>query len=128
MESSKKVNLRPIDPEKLKIDLVQGSKDTYGVILELDSLPDGFWTWTFHDILGKERKIGDATITEGYVTIFTIPDAIKVKIEWIKKIVDCTNQQVEIHNKQVEEEREETRRSKAKSEEEIKKMRELLKK
>jgi hypothetical protein len=127
MEYSRKVNLKPIDPEKVRIEMVQGSKDTYAIIFELDSLPDNTWTRFFYDSLGKDMRIAEAIINGANITVLTSADDIKKKVYWTTKLVDYTNQQVEIHNKNVEEKHEEARRRKAKGEEDIKKMRKLLK-
>ena len=127
MEFSKVVNLRLINPEKLKIEMVHGSQNSYTVWLELDSAPDNVWSGIFYDELGKSIRIGEAMINEACITVLTSPEDFKRKIDLIRKVVDYTNQQVDQHNKKVEQEREVQRRREAKGEEDIKKMREQLK-
>jgi wobble nucleotide-excising tRNase len=126
MEFSKKVNLRPIDPERIKIEIVPGSKDQYNVWFELDSIPDQIWTGIFYTEIDRQKQMGAAMISEACITVLASADDFKNKIDWIKKLVDFTNQQVEQHNKRAEEEREEQRKTKEKGEADIKKMREQL--
>ena len=126
MEFSKVVNLKPIDPDKIKIEMVPGSENNYTVWLELDSEPDSIWTRIFYDEVAKNTQIGRAIISVACVTVPTTRDEFKKKVESLKKIVDYTNQQVEQHNRKVEQEQEEQRRREAKGVDDIKKMREQL--
>jgi 4-hydroxyphenylpyruvate dioxygenase-like putative hemolysin len=93
VEFSKVVNLKPIDPEKIKIEMVPGSENNYTVWLELDSEPDSTWTRIFYDEVAKNKQIGQAMISVACVTVLTTRDDFKKKIEWLRKIVDYTNQQ-----------------------------------
>ena len=104
-----------------------GSENNYTVWLELDSEPDSIWARIFYDAVTNNKQIGQAMISGACVTVLTTRDDFKKKIEWLKKIVDYTNQLVEQHNSKVEQEREEQRRREAKGLEDIKKMREQLK-
>ena len=126
MEFSKVVNLKPIDPEKIKIEMVPGSENNYTVWLELDSEPDSIWAKFFYDEVTKNKQIGQVMISEATVTVLTTLSNFKKNIESIKKIVDYANQQVEQNNNKAEQEREEQRRREAKCKEDIKKMREQL--
>jgi hypothetical protein len=126
VEFSKVVNLKPIDPEKIKIEMVAGSENNYTVWLELDSEPDSIWAKFFYDEVTKNKQIGQVMISGACVTILTSLFDFKKNIELIKKIVDYANQQVEYHNNKTEQEREEQRRREAKGVEDIKKMREQL--
>ena len=126
MEFSKVVNLKPINPEKIKIELVAGSENNYTVWLELDSEPDSIWTSFFYDEVAKNSQIGQAMISGASVTVLTTLYNLKKNIELIKKIVDYANQQVEYHNNKTEQEREEQLRREVKGVEDIKKMREQL--
>ncbi len=126
MEFSKVVNLKPIDPEKIKIEMVPGSENNYTVWLELDSEPDSIWAKFFYDEVTKNNQIGQVMISEATVTVLTNLSNFKKNIESIKKIIDYANQQVEQNNNKAEQEREEQRRIEAKCEEDIKKMREQL--
>src|SRR5512137_927772 len=126
MEFSTVVNLKPIDPEKIKIEMVPGSENNYTVWLEVDSEPDGIWTKFFYDEATKNLHIGQAMINGASVTILTTLYDFKKNIELLKEIVESANQQVEQHNNKAEQEREEQRRREAKGKEDIKKMREQL--
>jgi hypothetical protein len=126
VEFSNVVNLKPIDPEKIKIEMVHGSENNFTVWLEVDSEPDSIWARFFYDEVTKNFQIGQVMISGASVTILTTLYDFKKNIELLRKIVDCANQQVEQHNSKVEQEREEQRRREAKGEEDIKKMREQL--
>jgi hypothetical protein len=126
VEFSKVVNLKPIDPEKIKIEMVPSSENNYTVWLELDSEPDSIWTRFFYDEAARNLQVGQTMISVACITILTSLYDFKKNIELLKKIVDYANQQVEQHNSKVEQEREERRRREAKGEDDIKKMREQL--
>lgn len=126
MEFSEVVNLKPIDPERIKIEMAAGSENKYTVWLELDSEPDSIWARFFYDEVTKNMQIGQTMISGACVTIFTSLSDFKKNVELLKKIVDYVNQQVEHHNNKAEQEGEEQRRREAKGEEDIKKMREQL--
>jgi hypothetical protein len=127
VEFSKVVNLKPIDPEKIKIEMAPGSENYYTVWLELDSEPDSIWAKFFYDEVTKNKQIGQVMISEASVTVLTTLNNFKKNIESLKKIVDYVNQQIEQNNNKAEQEREEQRRREAKGVEDIKKMREQLK-
>ena len=126
MEFSKVVNLKPIDPEKIKIEMVPGSENKYTVWLEIDSEPDSIWAKFFYDEATKNWQIGQVIISGASVTILTTLCDFKKNIELLKKTVDYANQQVEQHNNKAEQERVEQLRREAKSQEDIKKMRDQL--
>ncbi len=126
MEFSIVVNLKPIDPEKIKIEMVPGSENNYTVWLELDSEPDNIWAKFFYDEVTKNKQIGQVMISEASVTVLTTLYNFKKNIESLIKIVDYANQQVEQNNNKAEQEREEQHRRDAKGKEDIKKMREQL--
>ena len=126
MEFSEVVNLKPIDPERIKIEMVAGSENKYTVWLELDSEPDSIWARFFYDEVKKTMQIGQTMISGACVTILTSLPDFKKNVELLKKIVDIANQQVEYHNNKAEQEDEEQLRREAKGEEDIKKMREQL--
>lgn len=126
MEFSKVVNLKPIDPEKIKIEMNPGSENNYTVWLEVDSEPDSIWTRFFYDEVTKNWQIGQVMISGASVTILTTLFDFKKNIELLKKIVEYANQQVEQHNNKAEKERVEQLRREAKGQEDIKKMRDQL--
>jgi hypothetical protein len=126
MEFSMVVNLKPIDAEKIKIEMVSGSENNYTVWLELDSEPDNIWAKFFYDEVTKNKQIGQVMISEASVTVLTTLNNFKKNIESLIKIVDYANQQVEQNNNKAEQEREEQHRRDAKGKEDIEKMREQL--
>jgi hypothetical protein len=126
VEFSEVVNLKPIDSERIKIEMVVGSENNYTVWLELDSEPDSVWARFFYDEVTKNMQIGQTMINGACVTILTSLPDFKKNIELIKKMVDIANQQVEHYNNKAQQEDEEQRKIEAKGEEDIKKMREQL--
>jgi len=106
--------------------MVPGSENNYTVWLEVDSEPDSIWTKFFYDEVTRNKQIGQVMINGASLTILTSPYDFKKNIELLKKSVDCANQQVEQHNSKAEQEHEEQRRREAKGKEDIKKMREQL--
>jgi hypothetical protein len=126
VEFSKVVNLKPIDPEKIKIEMDPGSENNYTVWLEVDSEPDSIWAKFFYDEVTKNWQIGQVIISGASVTILTTLYDFKKNIELLKKTVDYANQQVEQHNNKAEQERVEQLRREAKGQEDIKKMRDQL--
>jgi hypothetical protein len=127
---AKKVNLKPIDPDGLKIEKSYEFQEAYSFELELDSTPDYIWT----EIFNSEWKTSFYTMKRqvmvfgNRIRVVTAPDEIKGKIEWIKSLVNSTNDRIEQYNKQVEQENETERQKIAREKETMDKMRELLKK
>jgi len=127
---SKTVNLKPIDPDKLKIERSVWLHDGYDFELELDSIPDPVWVQIFE----RERQAslntlkGPVSVAVDKLEVSTSPDEIKGKIEWVKGLVDSTNQGVEEYNEQVMQKIEADEQKRMREPETIKKMREALKK
>ena len=127
---SKTVNLKPIDPDKLKIERSVWLRDGYDFELELDSIPDPVWVQIFEG----ERQAslntlkGPVSVAVDKLEVSTSPDEINGKIEWIKGLVNSTNQGVEEYNEQVMQKIEADEQKRLREPETIKKMREALKK
>ena len=127
---SKTVNLKPVDPDKLKIERSVWLRDGYDFELELDSIPDPGWVQIFE----RERQAslntlkGPVSVAVDKLEVSTSPDEIKGKIEWVKGLVDSTNQGVEEYNEQVMQKIEADEQKRMREPETIKKMREALKK
>jgi hypothetical protein len=127
---SKTVNLKPVDPDKLKIERSVWLRDGYDFELELDSIPDPGWVQIFE----RERQAslntlkGPVSVALDKLEVATSPDEIKGKIEWIKGLVNSTNQGVEEYNEQVMQKIEADEQKRLREPETIKKMREALKK
>ena len=127
-DKSKKVNLKPIDPKKLKIEKSGEFPEAYTFELELDPKPDSVWIGLFGAVHQQSFYPMKRQVYVQYdsLKVVTAPDEIKNKIERVKSLVNDTNAEVEKYNKKVEEEWEADRQRKAKEAETIKKMRERL--
>ena len=124
------VNLRPIDPDKLEILKVSGTKETFKVNLLLDAVPDSVWKDFFNEELRKKPVPLDSQIDfEGMsVYVLSTPDKINEVIELVKQLVNSTNEQVQQLYKKIREGYEIEREMDVEDEEKIKRMREALKK
>jgi hypothetical protein len=124
------VNLRPIDPDKLEILKVSGTKETFKVNLLLDAVPDSVWKDFFNDELRKKPIPLDSQIDfEGMsVYVLSTPDKINEIIDLVKQLVNSTNEHVQQLNKKIREGSEIEREMNVEDEEKIKRMREALKK
>jgi signal transduction histidine kinase len=105
-------------------------QEAYTFELALESTPDFIWTEIFNNewstsfyMMKRQVMVIGSTIR-----VVTAPNEIKDKIEWIKSIVNSTNERIEQYNKQVEQENEAERQRLAREKATIDKMRELLKK
>ena len=129
--SSGKVNLKPIDPDKLKIEKSALSPGTYAFALELDSTPDHHWILIFEAERQASRYMHASTpvaVVGNKLEVVTLPDEIKGKVEWIKGLVDSTNKSIEKYNEQIKQKHEAEQQKQLKEQETIKRMREALKK
>ena len=124
------VNLKPIDPDKLEIIKVPGTKETFKFNLLLDAVPDSVWKDFFNDELRKKPIPLDAQIDFEGMSIYVLstPDKINEIIELVKQLVNSTNEHVQQHNKRIGEGNEVEREMNVEDEEKIKRMREALKK
>lgn len=124
------MNLKPIDPDKMEIIKVSGTKETFKFNLLLDSVPDSVWKDFFYDELRKTPIPLDSEVDfEGMsVYVLSTPDKINGIIELVKKLVNSTNEHIQQHNKRIGEGIEIEREINVADEEKIKRMREALKK
>ena len=97
------VNLKPIDPDKLEIMKVSGTKETFKFNLLLDTVPDSVWKDFFNDELRKKPIPLDSEVDfEGLsVYVLSTPDKINEIIELVKQLVNSTNEHVQQHNKRI---------------------------
>jgi hypothetical protein len=129
--SSGKVNLKPVDPDKLKIEKSALLSGAYVFDLELDSAPDHNWILAFEAERQASRYMRARTpvaVVGNKLEVMTLPDEIKDKVEWIKGLVDSTNKSIEKYNEQIKQRREAEQEKRLKEQETIKRMREALKK
>ncbi len=124
------VNLRPIDPDKMEILKVSGTKEIFKFNLLLVTVPDSVWKDFFNDELRKKPIPLDSEVDfEGLsVYVLSTPDKISEIIELVKQLVNSTNEHVQQHNKRIGEGIEVEREIDIEDEEKIKRMREALKK
>jgi hypothetical protein len=123
------VNLRPVDPDKLEIMKVSGTKETFKFNLLLEAVPDSVWKDFFYDELRKTPIPLDSELDFAGMSIYVLstPNKINDIIELVKKIVDSTNEHVQQHNKRIEDGNEIERKINMADEEKIKLMRDALK-
>jgi hypothetical protein len=129
--SSGKVNLKPVDPDKLKIEKSALLVGAYVFALELDSTPDHHWVLAFEAEVQAGRYMHARTpvaVVGNKLEVLTLPDEIKDKVKWIKGLVDSTNKSIEKYNEQVKQRREAEQQKQLNEQETIKRMREALKK
>ena len=130
MPYSKRVNLKPVDPDKLKIERSVWLREGYDFELDLDSIPDPVWVQIFE----RERQAslntlkGPVSVAIDKLEVSTSPDEIKGKIEWVKGLVDSTNKGVDQYNQQIMQKKEADEQKRLREPETIKRMREALKK
>ena len=124
------VNLKPIDPDKMEILKVSGTKETFKFNLLLDTVPDSVWKDFFNDELRKKPIPLDSQIDfEGEsIYVLSVPDKINDTIELVKQLVNSTNEHVRQLNKKIREGYEIEREIDVEDEEKIKRIREALKK
>ena len=124
------VNLRPIDPDKLEIMKVSGTKETFKFNLLLETVPDSVWQDFFYDELRKNPIPLDSQVDFAGMSIYVLstPNKINDTIELVKKLVNSTNEQVQQHNKRIGERSEIERKMNVEDEEKIKQMRDALEK
>lgn len=124
------MNLRPIDPDKLEIMKVSGTKETFKFKLLLETVPDSVWKDFFYDELRKNPIPLDSQVDLAGMSIYVLstPDKINDTIELVKKLVNSTNEHVQQHNKRIGERNEIERKMNVEDKEKITRMREALKK
>lgn len=128
---AKKVNIKtPIDPDKLHIEKDDSFQMAYAFELPLDSIPDSIWSTIFEDerrtsLYTLKRRI---TIEGNKLRVITAPEEVEGKIEWVKELVNSTNNRVEQYNQQIERTEVVEKAQKAHHEKVMKQMREKLRK
>jgi hypothetical protein len=124
------VNLRPIEPSKLEIMKVSGTKETFKFKLLLETVPDSVWKDFFYDELRKNPIPLDSQVDFAGMSIYVLsaPNKINDIIELVKKLVNSTNEHVQQHNKRIGERAEIERKMNVEDKDKITSMREALKK
>ncbi len=126
----KTVELKPINPDTLKISKVPNSQDSFTIELPLTHFCEDGWKNLFYEkvkqtaaIMNKELNF---QINWLALEAVTTPEEINDTIALVKKIVTQTNEEALRYNEEVEKEREIHRRQEKIDEEKIRKMREML--
>jgi len=124
------VNLRPIDPDKLEIMKVSGTKETFKFKLLLETVPDSVWKDFFYDELRKKSIPLDLQVDLAGMSIYVLsaPNKINEIIELVKKLVASTNEHAQLREKRIGARNEIERKMNVDDEEKIRRMREALKK
>lgn len=126
-----KVNLKPIDPDNLKIEKSALLAGAYVFDLELDSTPDHLWILAFEAERQASRYMRARTpvaVVGNKLEVMTLPDEIKDKVEWIKGLVDSTNKSIKKYNEQIKQRHEAEQDKQLREQATIKRMKEALKK
>jgi hypothetical protein len=124
---SKKVNLLPINPDKLTFEKVP-DKELYYMELPLDAAPDDIWGHLFEaEYRSDLNKMWRAEVTGSVVRVITATDSVKRQIEWTKNLVARVNAAVDRHNEAVKEENQVEAQGMQREKDEIEKMRKSLK-
>ena len=140
-----KTNLKPIDPETLKITKLSTEENTFLVELPLDRTPQEDWQAIFEEELKTTvkpfaitEKQNDSfpTFESNYqnnlqgdtISIITNPKKLREDIKLVMQLVETVNDRVDRHNKEVNEQNEKENLKTKNDKETISEMRDSLKK
>jgi hypothetical protein len=141
-----KTNLKPIDPETLKITKLSTEEDTFFVELPLDRIPQEDWQELFEKELKKTPQPLVAILTKpndsfpitepnypnslhgDTISIITHPKKLQEDIKLVMQLVETVNNRVDRHNKEVNEQNEKENLKSKNDKETIREMRDSLKK
>jgi len=140
-----KTNLKPIDPETLKITKLSTEEDTFFVELPLDRIPQEDWQELFEKELKKTAhplailtKPNDSfpivepnypdSLQGDTISIITNPKRLQEDIKLVMQLVETVNNRVDQHNKEVNEQNEKENLKSKNEKETIREMRDSLKK
>ena len=130
-EKIRTVELKPINPDTLKISKVPDSPDSFSVELPVTEFCDESWKMFFSEkvrttttALNRRLNIQISWLS---IAVVTASEDIKDTVALVKKLVLATNEEVKKYNEEVEKEWEAYRKEEKIVEEKISKMREALK-
>ena len=140
-----KTNLKPIDPETLKITKLSTEEDTFFVELPLDRIPQEDWQELFENELKNTpqplailQKPDDSfpmvesrypnSLQGETISIITNPKKLQEDIKVVMQLVETVNNRVDQHNKEVNEQNEKENLKTKNDKETISQMRDSLKK
>lgn len=101
-ELSKKVKLlEPIDADKINITRDHYFKGAYVIDLPLERSPDHAWQDIFDREWRASRRLWDRKlfIINDKLRLITTPDELEEKIDWIKQIIEQTNEEIDEYNR-----------------------------
>jgi hypothetical protein len=129
-EKAKAVELKPINPDTLKISKVPDTQDQFSIELSVTGFCGEDWKTFFQDQVKKEsallNKSFNFKINWLSIEVTTTPEEILDTIALTKKLVLATNEETKRYNQEVEEEWKIQREQEKIDQEKIRKMRELL--
>jgi len=140
-----KTNLKPIDPETLKITKLSTEEDTFFVELPLDRIPQEDWQELFEKELKKTAhplaiitKPNDSfpivepnypnSLQGDTISIITNPKKLQEDIKLVMQLVKTVNNRIDQHNKEANEQNEKENLKTKNDKETIREMRTLLRK
>jgi hypothetical protein len=101
-ELCKKVKLlEPINADKIPITRDHYFKGAYLIDLPLDHAPDHAWQDIFDREWRSSRRLWDRKlfIINDKLRLITTPDELEEKIDWIKQLIQQTNQEIDEYNR-----------------------------
>ena len=99
---AKKVNiLTPVDIEKVTIKRDHYFPNAYIIDIPLDSVPDHVWQDFFEREWKLSRHLWDRKIylIGDKIRLLTTIDNLEDKLDWVKRVVEQTNRQVDEYNR-----------------------------
>jgi hypothetical protein len=110
-EAAKKVRLKEsFDPNTVPINRDDYFSSAYVIDFPLDSVPDHAW----QDILDREWKASlrlwdrKLFVVGDKLRLVTTIDDIEVKLDWVKQVIEKTNQGIDQYNKEIEDRKAQT--------------------
>jgi hypothetical protein len=104
-EIARKVNLlKPLDADKLIIKRDHYFSDAYIIDFPLDSIPDHVWQDIFEHEWKSSRHLWDRKlfVMGDKLRLVSTPNEIESKLDWVKQILDQTNNGIDDYNREAE--------------------------
>jgi hypothetical protein len=99
---SKKVKLlEPVDADKINIVRDHYFEGAYLIDFPLDRTPDHTWQDIFDREWRSSRRLWDRKlfIINDKLRLITTPDELEEKIDWIKQVIQQTNEEIDEYNR-----------------------------
>jgi len=100
-EVAKKVKfLDRIDVDRIKIERDRYFSNAYVIDLPLDSLPDHVWQDIFEREWKSSRHLWDRKlyVIGDKLRLVTSPDNVEEKLDWVKEVIERTNNGIDRYN------------------------------